>query len=1131
MKLSHIVAVGAVTIVAAGGCTSDKIVTAKGEYVQVQRDSREMIQRTTVAVCEKYRAESKALLEKKDFAAIKTSLDATEIADRIKRLKKPEEQMTDGDLEAARRLVQDDYEKFVTEVVYPAWAAFIMENVDKKVKDLVAAGKFEEAREVAWTAPMTDCEPVNALVRKACVDLLRADVNPVQWPLVEKELKELAARYLDDEDRLEEGRDAVTARRPERAYSREIDRQLAAVVASAVKIGAEKDALNPVVGRTRELLDAAANLVDELDESKSNVTTKVVTAASSPDLKAYDEELAKYRKDLLKFDCTKENADAVVKAVDAIIRPQLLSLARQAVSESTTTTTLRLGITALNARLAKLKTELVGEFDKRIAAREQRKLEAKIAALRKRVEALVAGKKYDEAREVSWAAAAEDARLRTTVVELVAVAVNPVQWAGVEDEFAKRTEAFVKAAQFDQAIAWLAAYPTIRTYAQEIDARLDDVGARARKLGVPETNVAEVVRETQNLAAEVARLVDNTDTFKSDLQKVPFSEADLKDVLSAYRAALVRNDCTEENADKLVKETYDGLYKAFLAAHPDIERGYLVLGCNAYNARLAKLVAEKTAQMVEHKCRHIIDGLVKAVTAAVRAGDFAKARALIRETPLMNDAACDARIYTVRIGLLNSVVNPAQVEPLLAEIRQKEKTLLKADKCQELLDWVESYAFVKDLYADLEATLKALKGAAVGLEIAEGAADEYVDRLGERLHQLLDKREGAWLPEGTDFKPMGKALENLDKAIATHYCDKTVIDILTKKIDEEMHGLWKDRYAPLTTWELNEKLSARLLAVKDAVLKHKAFCDSQIAIAEAAIVEQLRIDGPEGRLDFNAVLGDYARAMRLRKLGGELNADMLKALTLGSVYLGSKAVLDCALARGANVDSVSARDPLARTPLLLALQLGRADFVAQLLAAGAKANAVDAQGNGAVHYAVARGSLELVWQVLERGCDVNLKNKAGETPLYTAVRKDQQGLVCVLTKSPDPKRAVAKANVKNAAGETPFDVACQVGARDSLDALLAAGSTYGADQLVLAVSHRRLAVVRWLVNRGVDVNAPGVMQAARDGSDVKAYLVSQGGIPLACQAPCCRPPDLPEEKAKKSAEAAGTLTFKVTEAQ
>lgn len=174
-----------------------------------------------------------------------------------------------------------------------------------------------------------------------------------------------------------------------------------------------------------------------------------------------------------------------------------------------------------------------------------------------------------------------------------------------------------------------------------------------------------------------------------------------------------------------MKETYDRLYKVFLAAHPDIEKGYLVLECNAYNARLARLVAEKTAQMVECKCRHIIDGLVKAVTAAVKAGDFAKARVLIRETPQMNDAACDARIYTVRIGLLNSVVNPAQVEPLLAEIQQKEETLLKADKCQELLDWVDGYAFVKDLYADLEASLKALKGATVGLEIAEREKAEF----------------------------------------------------------------------------------------------------------------------------------------------------------------------------------------------------------------------------------------------------------------------------------------------------------------------------------------------------------------------------------------------------------------------
>ena len=39
-----------------------------------------------------------------------------------------------------------------------------------------------------------------------------------------------------------------------------------------------------------------------------------------------------------------------------------------------------------------------------------------------------------------------------------------------------------------------------------------------------------------------------------------------------------------------------------------------------------------------------------------------------------------------------------------------------------------------------------------------------------------------------------------------------------------------------------------------------------------------------------------------------------------------------------------------------------------------------------------------------------------------------------------------------------------------------------------------MAVVRWLVNRGVRVNAPGVMDAAGGHRDVEDYLVGQGGI-------------------------------------
>ena len=77
-----------------------------------------------------------------------------------------------------------------------------------------------------------------------------------------------------------------------------------------------------------------------------------------------------------------------------------------------------------------------------------------------------------------------------------------------------------------------------------------------------------------------------------------------------------------------------------------------------------------------------------------------------------------------------------------------------------------------------------------------------------------------------------------------------------------------------------------------------------------------------------------------------------------------------------------------------------------------------------------------------------------------------------------------------------------------LDALASAGSEYGPEQLIIAAENGRLAVAQWLVAKGVDVNAPGVMAAAKKFNDanpdskdvakkanpVLEFLLHQGGI-------------------------------------
>ena len=76
-----------------------------------------------------------------------------------------------------------------------------------------------------------------------------------------------------------------------------------------------------------------------------------------------------------------------------------------------------------------------------------------------------------------------------------------------------------------------------------------------------------------------------------------------------------------------------------------------------------------------------------------------------------------------------------------------------------------------------------------------------------------------------------------------------------------------------------------------------------------------------------------------------------------------------------------------------------------------------------------------------------------------------------------------------------MDAACLAGSRDVLDVLADAGAKYGPAQLALAAKMDHLAVAQWLVGKGVDVNAPGVMASCVRKSATKRYLVGEGGLP------------------------------------
>lgn len=192
--------------------------------------------------------------------------------------------------------------------------------------------------------------------------------------------------------------------------------------------------------------------------------------------------------------------------------------------------------------------------------------------------------------------------------------------------------------------------------------------------------------------------------------------------------------------------------------------------------------------------------------------------------------------------------------------------------------------------------------------------------------------------------------------------------------------------------------------------------------------------------------------------------------------------LVASLLASAVVLSIAAIDMLAQdeggldTRLYQAASQGEPGRIAELVAAGARVDAVIPGDGSALIGAARQGHLAAVDALLERGADVNLAVKGDGSPLIAAARGGHADVVARLI-----ERGAAIDLV------VPDD----------------------ENALIQASAHGRLAIARLLVGRGADVNArtwaerdgkdgagewrTALAMARRGGhTDVAAYLVTAG---------------------------------------
>jgi uncharacterized protein len=163
--------------------------------------------------------------------------------------------------------------------------------------------------------------------------------------------------------------------------------------------------------------------------------------------------------------------------------------------------------------------------------------------------------------------------------------------------------------------------------------------------------------------------------------------------------------------------------------------------------------------------------------------------------------------------------------------------------------------------------------------------------------------------------------------------------------------------------------------------------------------------------------------------------------------------------------------PAARPALLDAARSGDRDTLRALLQKGASANAVEADGTTALHWASYRDDVEGAGLLIRAGAKVNAANDLGATPLWIASQNGSEAMVRQLL------AAKADPNIALLAGETPLMVASRAGKPLVVEQLLAKGANVNArgsrsqTALMWAVSQQHADVVKLLLEHGADVRA------------------------------------------------------------
>jgi ankyrin repeat protein len=239
---------------------------------------------------------------------------------------------------------------------------------------------------------------------------------------------------------------------------------------------------------------------------------------------------------------------------------------------------------------------------------------------------------------------------------------------------------------------------------------------------------------------------------------------------------------------------------------------------------------------------------------------------------------------------------------------------------------------------------------------------------------------------------------------------------------------------------------------------------------------------------------EYGTTGKARSLGGEHEPPLEgQQLALGApihfaAYRGDLAKIEASIQEGVDINKLDARG---YAPLHYAAQNNQKQAMELLIAKGGNVNVKNSRGQKPLFYAIAAGHRDVAELLISKGAEVNVKNKTGQAPLDFALSQNRKDIVEFLIAEASIHKAAslgdvdrvrsclekgADVNAKDKDGQTALHMAASNKRKEVAELLLSRGADINAKDgkdytpLFCAIWKEDQDIVKLLVTKGADVS-------------------------------------------------------------